>query len=335
MLNTSTEWFAIKAPDQQAIRIPIQVIPETDPYIALSSKEKQKAYYLENGYLVCRNLISEELCDSIKKSFDQEVKPYDGHIYRQTSSIPEKHKLTEAGYMLNSIKHIQDMDKKQFPDFIEKSLSAITDAKLTDLIHYLLDDQGVIVQTMCFEGNPSTPAHYDAYYLDSADSGKMVAVWIALEDIQPGAGRFFVYPKSHKKELPLNKGEYEVAFHHDQFLKEISRLIGEPDMTCHAPALKKGDVLLWNANTIHGSLETTQPEFSRFSLTAHFIPKSKGYCLFQDLEMSLNLKTVQGYPVHSPKDPTKLENKIQMFCLQNFPSVTNFARNCFIKMLRK
>jgi len=36
--------------------------------------------------------------------------------------------------------------------------------------------------------------------------------------------------------------------------------------------LKKGDVLFWNSRTVHGSLETKNPKYSRKSLTAHYLP---------------------------------------------------------------
>jgi len=34
-------------------------------------------------------------------------------------------------------------------------------------------------------------------YLDAEEIGRMTAAWVAVEDIAPDAGRFFVYPKSH------------------------------------------------------------------------------------------------------------------------------------------
>jgi phytanoyl-CoA hydroxylase len=40
----------------------------------------------------------------------------------------------------------------------------------------------------------------------------------------------------------------------------------------HAPALNKGDVLFWNSGTVHGSLKTINPNYSRKSLTAHYLP---------------------------------------------------------------
>jgi phytanoyl-CoA hydroxylase len=49
-------------------------------------------------------------------------------------------------------------------------------------------------------------------------------------------------------------------------------LIERFKLECRAPALNKGDVLFWHSKTIHGSLETRQPEHSRSSFTAHWLP---------------------------------------------------------------
>jgi phytanoyl-CoA hydroxylase len=35
----------------------------------------------------------------------------------------------------------------------------------------------------------------------------MTAAWIAVEDIDEGAGRFFIYPGSHRIDLEKNSGE--------------------------------------------------------------------------------------------------------------------------------
>jgi phytanoyl-CoA hydroxylase len=327
--------FQAPGPAGKSIQIPARCEPELDPYIALDTLEKQKNYYEAQGYVVCRNLIPEAVCDRIVQAFEQEIKPYDGYIYRQTSSFPEKHQLSENGYILNSIKHIQDLDPKAFKQFIQTSFQGLAHENVREVIKTLLNDESVIVQSMLFEGNPATPPHSDSYYLDSSDIGRMVAVWVALEDIHPGAGRFFVYPGSHQAEMPKNEGDYEISFHHDNYLKEIRNIIEQPGMECRAPALRKGDVLFWNALTIHGSLETTCPEFSRKSLTAHFIPASKDYVLFQKVKIPLNIQVFNGQNCHCPKDPKKFSNQLQMFGLRYFPKTTDFVRKCIIRLRMK
>ncbi|MGA7937721.1 MAG: hypothetical protein WCA35_29505, partial [Kovacikia sp.] len=40
----------------------------------------------------------------------------------------------------------------------------------------------------------------------------------------------------------------------------------------YAPDLRQGDALFWHPNTIHGALPTVDPQYSRKSSTAHYIP---------------------------------------------------------------
>src|SRR2546430_17089029 len=92
-------------------------------------------------------------------------------------------------------------------------MSVITHPSLHRRFEAILGEPGKIVQSMYFEGNPKTWAHQDTYYLDSMEIGGMAGAWIAVEDIHPGAGRFFVYSGSHVIEIRKNGGDFGNAFH--------------------------------------------------------------------------------------------------------------------------
>ena len=78
-----------------------------------------------------------------------------------------------------------------------------------------MGDEVKLVQSMYFEGNSATWEHQDTYYLDSEKIGSMVAGWIALEDIEADAGRFFVCPKSHLIDMGLQNTENNVIDDHE------------------------------------------------------------------------------------------------------------------------
>lgn len=180
-------------------------VDENDIYSKLTTPELLKEYYEQNGYVVVRGCLPDDTCNQLVKGFYSEVKTYPGLLYRQTTSLMEKHQLTESGHMINSLKHLQDYNQQKFPSFVASFLNLLTSPELVKQATNLCQDKPIVVQTMLFEGNPSTPAHSDSYYLDSEKLGSMSAAWIALEDIHPGAGRFYVYPKSHRlNDLPKN-----------------------------------------------------------------------------------------------------------------------------------
>ncbi len=328
------ETFAIKAPDGKTIAIPRAVDDRTDPYLKLTDPAAIKAYYDAEGYVVVRDLIPGALCDEAKRSFASEVKPYPGYIYRQATAVPEKNVFTEHGHVINSILNIQDLNRRSFPGFTHAGMQILTHDAVKAAVSVILGEAGKIIQTMYFDGNPSTWAHQDTYYLDSSELGRMTAAWIAVEDIEPGAGRFFVYPKSHTIDMVKNGGEFDIAFNHPRYKQLVLDTIQSHHLECRAPALRRGDVLFWSARTIHGSLET-RGSASRSSFTAHFIPSSTGMLQFQSREKPLQLRTINGVPVHHPKDQNLLRNQAVLAVETTFPTAFNLAKRTAIKLLTR
>lgn len=330
------EILKISAPNCSKLEMPLEVNDRCDPYLQLTSQTAIRDYYEREGYVIFRNLIPTELCDRVKIAFEWEVKPYQGYLYRQPSSgTAEKHIFSEHGYMLNSILNIQDLNIKNFPNFRETGLAVLTHQKIYKAVKTILGEPGKLVQSMYFEGNPVTWAHQDTYYLDASELGRMTAAWIALEDIQPGAGRFYIYPGSHKIDMIKNGGDFDIAFNHSRYKALVLDVIDKYKLTCRAPAMRKGDVLFWSSQTIHGSLETCQPERSRCSFTAHFIPNSTSFLQFQKLDKKLNLRRVNDFLVNFPKDQNQIKNQTIMQLSTQFPKVFQFAKRSAIKLLLK
>jgi phytanoyl-CoA hydroxylase len=334
MIQAAKNWYDTKGPNGVAIRVPLDVDVAMDPYLGLSSDEAIKNYYLENGYVVLRNLVPPALCDRAGAAFGREVKNYDGPLYRQTTSgNPEKHRLTKHGYVENSILNVHDLPTSRFKEFRNDSLEILAHSKIQGALKALFAEPGQLVQSMYFEGNPSTWPHQDTYYLDSEQLGSMVAAWVAVEDIKPGAGRFYVYPGSHKIDLKKNGGDFDIAFHHERYKHLIIDVINNHGLELSAPALKKGDVLFWNAKTIHGSLSTTQDEFSRCSFTAHYIPESHRFIQFQSRIKSFQSRMVNGMRVNYPKDQDRIRNRVIFGLETTFPRAFRTIKNTAIKVV--
>lgn len=327
--------FTIEAPTGEEIQIPVSVDESNDVYLHLKTDAEIRKYYDDNGYVIVRNLIPHELCDQARAYFEQEVKPYDGYIYRQASANPEKHKFTKSNFMVNSILNVQSVNKSLFPHFRESGIKILTDNKIKYILKVLMDDDPKLVQSMYFEGNPATWAHQDSYYLDSSELGRMVAAWVAVEDIQPGAGRFYVYPTSHKIDLQKNGGDFDVAFHHDRYKQLIKDIIKKFNLECKAPVLRKGDVFFWHGKTIHGSMVTAQPQYSRSSFTGHYIPEKTQFLQFQSVIKPMQLDKVNGINVNFPKDLNKFKNRVILKIETTFPKSFQFAKKVAIKMVTK
>src|SRR3546814_4019491 len=160
-------------------------------------------------------------------------------------------------------------------------MQVITHPNVQAVLPSIIGETGKLVQSMYFQGNSATWAHQDTYYLDAEEIGRMCAGWFAMEDIAPGAGRFYIYPKSHLINMAKNGGDIDIAFNHGRYKKVLIDVIRNHGLDCRAPALQQGDVLFGSAKTIHGSLATTQPRRSRSSYTAHYIPAPSRFLQFQ------------------------------------------------------
>jgi phytanoyl-CoA hydroxylase len=334
MIDALNRFYSTKGFNGGEVLVPTEVDPRTDSYIHLTSGSAIRDYYAANGYVVLRNLVPDEFCERAMSSFADEVKGYQGHLYRQPSGgKAETHQFTPSGFMQNSILNVHDLPSRRFGTFRGDSLAIITHDNMQRAVSAILGSPGMVVQSMYFEGNPNTWPHQDTYYLDSEQLGSMVAAWVAAEDISPGAGRFYVCPGSHKIDIKKNGGDFDVAFHHERYKNLTASIIETHKLKLHAPAMRRGDVLFWNSKTIHGSLPTTQTENSRSSFTAHYIPESHRFMQFQARIKSFRGNRFNNMLVNHPKDQDRLRNRVIMGVETTFPGSYAALKKAAIKIV--
>jgi phytanoyl-CoA hydroxylase len=307
--------FEIPSPTGEAAMIPTSLQDDREYFRSLD--EAARSYLDEEGYVVVRGLIDPGVCAAVRQSFADEVKPYGGFLYRQATAQAERNKLNSLGHVMNPLLNLQDLDSSHFASLRQRSLGVFTAPPM--------------VQSMYFEGNSATWAHQDTYYLDSERVGTMLAAWIALEDIHPGAGRFYVYARSHRVDIRKNGGDFDIAFHHDRYKALVVDLIRRYNLELRAPALAAGDVLFWRSKTIHGSLATHGTTRTRQSLTAHYIPRSHQFLQLQSRIKRLALIEHNGVQVHCPKDQGKMHNRVTLFVESRLPGPFYLAKRLAVK----
>ena len=278
-------------------------------------------HYDREGYGLAVGLVPESLIDAALEHFHREVKPHRGAILRQLTTRREPHAFSPHGLMTNTILSVQDMDHPALQAFREAALAILTCDELQGVLQCLAGEPTQCVESMYFETTArGTVTHADSHFMDASKPGSMIAAWIALEDIDPRAGRLYLMPRSHRigrdepslANLSSFLREYEpfavqlaksfqarsamenaaLRIKHGQMLKrglEGARLI--------SPDLLKGDVMFWSARVLHGSLSPSSPRASRNSLTAHYIARSHGYMQYGK-PVRLAVRVTNGMPVH-------------------------------------
>jgi phytanoyl-CoA hydroxylase len=227
-------------------------------------------YYRAHGYVVLDALVPDRLLDPVLHHYTSTVKPSRDKFFRQNTNRYEANVLNAHGHVRQSFLDIHNYERRPafrdaamevyFSDPMRRALSAITG----EPTHHLM-------QSMLFDLNTATPPHQDCWYLDSVPTGDLLAAWIAMEDIDERAGRFFVLPGSWQTRLHDDGPSYTV------WLERMRDHLAEHQAEVLSPALRKGDAIFWSSRTIHGSLPTADESFSRRSLTAHYLPSTRTF----------------------------------------------------------
>jgi phytanoyl-CoA hydroxylase len=267
--------------------------------------------YRNQGYVVARGLILPDLADEVVASFQAEVKQYRGPILRQLTTRMKEHRFSPDGYMTNPILSVQDLSDEQFARFRRSSLAVLTHENVQRVLTHLAGEPTTCVESMYFESSTrGTITHADGHFMDASVPGTMIAAWYALEDIHYGAGRFYLLPESQLPGTDAPRFAHLRSFWEEYGAlsqktsrtfqgnsQETNAALGVKGVSFYAPALAKGDVVLWSARVLHGSLKPDDPSRSHSSLTAHYVPRSSGYVQY-GVPAEVCTHEINGMPVH-------------------------------------
>lgn len=229
------------------------VAPQKKSFYTFSDTEQKKILkWSDNGYLILEKCLSIAECDAINAEIDFLVKK--GRL-----SFNGSNKLMFANKKSALIKE------------------TTINKRIVSILEFLLDKEIVPFQTINFINGSEQRAHSDSIHMTTYPLGYLIAVWIALEDVGHENGPLFYYPGSHKLPYLLNKsfnsGESALKLG-DKDYTDYEDVIEDTIMSSayskeefHA---KKGDVLIWHANLVHGGAPILNPELTRKSMVIHY-----------------------------------------------------------------
>jgi len=229
-----------------------------------------REFWDQEGFLVVRGVIGAGTIDRVVREYDKAILPSRDRFLQQSGYRYRRNDLSPVGRCRNSF--LQVHKYRAYPDFQAAVLNVLAGEEMQRLLRgatrfptYYLG------QSMLFDHNTGTEAHQDDYYLDSVPNGQMVAAWVALEDIREEAGRFYVLRGTNR--LNLTPKDENVRHSNELYLKALREWMAQAKYEMVAPALRKGDVMLWGSKILHGATRTTDQRLTRCSLTAHYIPE--------------------------------------------------------------
>lgn len=161
------------------------------------------------------------------------------------------------------------------------------------LIHYtdlFLGRRTIPFQTIMGHAGSQQAAHSDAIHMTTYPLGYLVAAWIAFEDIHPDSGPLLYFPKSHRlpyllsAEVGIAKGEFKqrgYAVYSERYEPLVRAYCARYGFETKPFVARKGDVLFWHANLVHGGSPRADLALSRKALVCHYF--AEGVVTYHDL----------------------------------------------------
>lgn len=214
---------------------------------------KMAIAYHEDGFVVLPGLIDDATVEAIKDDIDN--KGFNPEF--KENLVRDELRVQDLWRYSDSIKNVSCNDT------------------ILDLLEMLYGRQAVPFQTLNFKKGSQQRAHSDTIHFSSLPARYMCGVWVALEDMTLENGPVFYYPKSHK--LPeydfshiINEPKDTTYSDYPQYEDFIEQIVQSNELERKPFLAKKGDVLVWSSNILHGGSEVIDPNSTRYSLVTHY-----------------------------------------------------------------
>ena len=146
-----------------------------------------------------------------------------------------------------------------------------------DLLRHLYGREPFAFQTLNFAVGSEQHFHSDAVHFHSYPHGFMCGVWIALQDVQPESGPLIYFPGSHRlpylsaRSLGLDRDvvmeeQYPQRFFEPSWQQAVNEHAFEKQQFLP----KRGDLLIWHANLLHGGEPVQDKSSRRWSQVNHY-----------------------------------------------------------------
>jgi len=227
---------------------------------APDTAEERRKFYKENGFIIFRELIPKESCESLIDLFEAEVKPFKGKLKRFSKTHDKRNKFDEYGRVTNAVLIRSALSNAKIRNFANKGFELVYSSKVMKELEELVEGVWMGGSMTYFEISPYTNAHQDTPLIKKKSD--ILTTWIALEDIHPLAGGIYICPKTHGLDF-----RREISVEH---VITIEEYLENSDVEIYAPTLKTGDVLVFDGYTVHGSIPIADPSLTRHSINGRY-----------------------------------------------------------------
>lgn len=224
------------------------------PFYQNQTIENQRSLlaFYDNGYSIVHNYITTQKADTINNEID---------------------KLLQSGEL-----SFTNGNKLMFAIHKSEIIKAVgLDKNLMQLLDILMDGKTQLFQSINFLNGSQQKTHSDSIHMTTFPLGGLIGVWIALEDVGLENGALHYYPKSHKLPYYMNSDyDNEGSFWklgdkgYSQYEKMLAEKVAQLQLEKKIFTCKKGDMLIWHANILHGGEPHIDSSKTRKSIVFHY-----------------------------------------------------------------
>lgn len=231
----------------------LEALEQDDGFTSLEADHQDQArFWHQNGYLILNGFFD-----------DGEVDAINNEITR----------LLDSGKI-----SFRYGNKIMFANKVSETIAGVSkNPALRDTLSRLLGMKVLPFQTINFIRGSQQKAHSDSVHMTTFPPGYLIAVWIALEDIEEDQGPLFYFPGSHRYEY-LMKPHYESGdsklfigdYSYNNYERAVDDVIKSKNPDKKLFKARKGDVLIWHANLLHGGDPILREGSTRKSMVIHY-----------------------------------------------------------------
>lgn len=211
--------------------------------------------FSEKGFVVLKGAVEESLVDRLNEGIESAL-ANDSLDFNYTGR-----KIHFAYEKVDAIKEVM-----HHPAIKEK-------------LEELVGGEVLPFQSINFHYGSEQKAHSDSIHMSTYPEGGLIAAWVALEDITDKNGPLFYYPGSHKwpyvynKDIGASTGALLSSNPNKLYEEYIEEQLKNSAVEPEVFYAKKGDVLIWHANLLHGGMPHNDMSKTRKSLVVHYFKK--------------------------------------------------------------
>jgi phytanoyl-CoA hydroxylase len=247
-----------------------------------------------DGYVILRGVLEPSACDALGEVLGEAWR-YGHPDQRVFESATGRSRKLEAGDARRLTRAVDT--HVHYPEARELLANPVVIGKLREIF----GADPLYFQTLVFELGSEQGLHQDTSFVVVDDPMAMVGVWIALEDVQAGSGELRYVPGSHRL-APYEFGpgrrhfdsSIDPASLHEAYYPLITQRCADAGLPEQRFLARKGDVLIWSADLVHGGSPITDATLTRRSLVAHACPVTANPHFFSHFPGNRTLVPLSG-----------------------------------------